>query len=688
MSSTLCLAAETTGNQSLLSIPTKEVLPSNGNNNTLDGNRRGEEKSGIITSLENLSTTLQKYLDWKEELIFASKNGEGDIASSSSSSFIYDCHDGNLLRCAKRDVITNNDGVDDVMVNDSIFGIHEHQHLFHHDEDSSSHNSDISPNVMKDEKDMGVQLSILKPDLNDPSSWKNSCSCHRLHFDWTRQPHSVDCADDNNDGLTMHNKYTKQRESNAKITIYDLTNVQTQRKSKEKGEDIQFQFDTPSKICHLLRSTFRNSNNGDDGNKNAHDPHIASPWSKYLCCKPLSPSSSSSSSDLSSVAPPTKTNFHKSMINNIDQVFGIILKNQVVLNNSEDSTDQLHQHDNIMNDEWEELEKKELLEVMKFRTGDACPSYYLHSASYLNSQFTSESYMNDFNGGAMNIQMNDGSKSGCTLLIYRQIPRRSHFLNYLDRNNKILQPGCLWEQVRILGNNEKTSRYRMVAPPYQSHEDLYCDLLKKTFLDPKNLKHVIKEARRIPHWTAWPERNHYQSDYDKDDGESSGGVYPASWTVFPLCHTFPANDASSKKWISKTTAFAPKTTELLQALGPTLRTALFSRLDPRTILGSHTGWADLANHVLRVHIPLIIPSGGINDGLCGTWVDGCVETHEPGKIICFDDSKTHRAFNYSEEERVVLIIDLARPPEEDGFPKGTAAGGHTNELDAFINQFN
>lgn len=71
-------------------------------------------------------------------------------------------------------------------------------------------------------------------------------------------------------------------------------------------------------------------------------------------------------------------------------------------------------------------------------------------------------------------------------------------------------------------------------------------------------------------------------------------------------------------------------------------------------------------------------------GLCGTWVDGCVETHDEGSIIIFDDSKVHRAFNYSEEERIVLIIDLARPRT---LPEGTASGGHTDDLDAFINGF-
>lgn len=99
------------------------------------------------------------------------------------------------------------------------------------------------------------------------------------------------------------------------------------------------------------------------------------------------------------------------------------------------------------------------------------------------------------------------------------------------------------------------------------------------------------------------------------------------------------------------------------------------------MLGAHTGWEDLANHVLRIHIPLIVPPGEY----CGTWVEGEVQTHKEGEIIVFDDSKVHRAFNHSNKERLVLIIDLERPKE---LPEGTAVGGHTEELDAFINRFN
>lgn len=86
----------------------------------------------------------------------------------------------------------------------------------------------------------------------------------------------------------------------------------------------------------------------------------------------------------------------------------------------------------------------------------------------------------------------------------------------------------------------------------------------------------------------------------------------------------------------------------------------------------------MANHVLRCHICLDIPL----DGNCGLLVDGEVRYHKQGQIIVFDDSKPHRAFNFSETtHRTVLIVDLLRPQH---IPIGTATGEHTPELDDFV----
>ncbi|KAJ1424669.1 hypothetical protein B484DRAFT_316921, partial [Ochromonadaceae sp. CCMP2298] len=90
--------------------------------------------------------------------------------------------------------------------------------------------------------------------------------------------------------------------------------------------------------------------------------------------------------------------------------------------------------------------------------------------------------------------------------------------------------------------------------------------------------------------------------------------------VFPLVHTFPAYQPERMQWIESTCAHCPHTTRLLRTLQPFIRTALFSKLGPGTKLSSHTGWADLANYVLRSHLCLDIPT----DGTCGLVVDGQV----------------------------------------------------------------
>jgi aspartyl/asparaginyl beta-hydroxylase (cupin superfamily) len=201
---------------------------------------------------------------------------------------------------------------------------------------------------------------------------------------------------------------------------------------------------------------------------------------------------------------------------------------------------------------------------------------------------------------------------------------------------------------------------------------------------------IQEEALEITQWTAWPEEQHYSavgSNEDVGNGDVDGAITSVPWTVFPLCYCFPASDVSKRTWVPLTTQAVPRTTEILKRLESCrLRTALFSRLAPGARLFAHTGWEDLANHVLRVHIPVILPSASVESAdpaasLCGLWVDGVVQTLAPSELVCFDDSKMHWAFNYDEEERVVLILDFERPPDT---PPGTASGGHTEELDRFI----
>lgn len=100
-----------------------------------------------------------------------------------------------------------------------------------------------------------------------------------------------------------------------------------------------------------------------------------------------------------------------------------------------------------------------------------------------------------------------------------------------------------------------------------------------------------------------------------DVDATAPGTYPDP-QVFPFVHTFPAHDESRRTWIESTCRSCPATSELLRRV-PNIRTALFSRLGGGSRISGHRGWADLANHVLRCHLPLKVPS----DGPCGLWVN-------------------------------------------------------------------
>ena len=81
-------------------------------------------------------------------------------------------------------------------------------------------------------------------------------------------------------------------------------------------------------------------------------------------------------------------------------------------------------------------------------------------------------------------------------------------------------------------------------------------------------------------------------------------------------------------------------------------TALFSILDARTHIPSHTGQV---NTRLFVHLPLIVPPG------CSFRVGGQKREWEAAKAWVFDDTIDHEAWNDGNEPRAVLIFDVWSP---------------------------
>jgi aspartyl/asparaginyl beta-hydroxylase (cupin superfamily) len=83
--------------------------------------------------------------------------------------------------------------------------------------------------------------------------------------------------------------------------------------------------------------------------------------------------------------------------------------------------------------------------------------------------------------------------------------------------------------------------------------------------------------------------------------------------------------------------------------GPTV---MFSLLKAGARIAPHTG---MVNTRLVCHLPLIVPPG------CRFRAGNEVREWHEGKLLIFDDTIEHEAWNDSNEDRVVLIFDIWRP---------------------------
>ena len=97
----------------------------------------------------------------------------------------------------------------------------------------------------------------------------------------------------------------------------------------------------------------------------------------------------------------------------------------------------------------------------------------------------------------------------------------------------------------------------------------------------------------------------------------------------------------------------PQTTRLLRGI-PGMKTAFFSILAPGARLPTHRG---PYKGVLRLHLGLLIP----DPEKCGIRVGDDVRHWQEGKVLIFDDTFPHAAWNDTDRHRVVLFVDLMRP---------------------------
>jgi beta-hydroxylase len=129
-------------------------------------------------------------------------------------------------------------------------------------------------------------------------------------------------------------------------------------------------------------------------------------------------------------------------------------------------------------------------------------------------------------------------------------------------------------------------------------------------------------------------------------GNNPGAVRDGKWKSYWLY-------AYGRK-IAENCRSCPETTRLIDTI-PGLKTAFFSILAPGKHIPEHRGpYAG----VLRYHLGLIVPR---QKEACRIRVGSDVAYWEEGRSLAFDDTYLHEVWNDTDEERVVLFVDFARP---------------------------
>jgi aspartyl/asparaginyl beta-hydroxylase (cupin superfamily) len=143
-------------------------------------------------------------------------------------------------------------------------------------------------------------------------------------------------------------------------------------------------------------------------------------------------------------------------------------------------------------------------------------------------------------------------------------------------------------------------------------------------------------------------RPYIQSDSNRPRLDENPLLDSLAWSTLFLCENGRLDD--------DVIARCPATWAAMQAVPlPYMTnspTVMFSLLRPGARINPHTG---THNTRLVCHLPLIVPPE------CGFRVGNEVREWEEGKLLIFDDTIEHEAWNNSDRDRVVLIFDVWRP---------------------------
>ena len=98
----------------------------------------------------------------------------------------------------------------------------------------------------------------------------------------------------------------------------------------------------------------------------------------------------------------------------------------------------------------------------------------------------------------------------------------------------------------------------------------------------------------------------------------------------------------------------PETTRLVEQI-PELNSAFFSIMEAGAEIPRHRG---VTKAFLTCHLGVVVPEDRLN---CGIEVHDQTCNWEAGRAIVFDDTFEHEAWNRTEQDRVILLLQFKRP---------------------------
>ncbi len=106
------------------------------------------------------------------------------------------------------------------------------------------------------------------------------------------------------------------------------------------------------------------------------------------------------------------------------------------------------------------------------------------------------------------------------------------------------------------------------------------------------------------------------------------------------------------KDIERNAAYFPLTMKLLNE--KSIKTVFFSIMEPNTHITPHRG---VYKGFLRYHLGLIMPN---EKNKTAIKIGDAIYYWEEGKAFLFDDTFEHEAWNKTNEQRIILLIDIER----------------------------